>query len=327
MVPGTPTPIVDLCNNDKFIRYRSPSWQNPATTTGRTKYSLWDDDDETDTSTSSSSNNESETSNYMCSDGEDGNEREYPHPLGFRDVVNLVHNRIGLTRFTLLEEDSDDDQFYEPNRQRIVHRPLPEQLQVRTSILPNTGLSRHTVGTDPTSIVLHHILSQNRSAAAAVVENYNTALAGMERIAAMMMSAATFASSEYPQQVSYSSNFVPSKLASLDELVEAARRVELKMEKERKRVRREHMVRFAPGPQSARYSFQISCIVSRSNIVCVTIFVPSEPNSPFSIAFSILHSTLRLADCLMTCNCRKQRKRCVHSLYKMSETHSISVNR
>jgi hypothetical protein len=292
------------------MRYTSPPNQenDPAyasrggsrnSTSGRSKYSLWDvtADKQSITydsgdkllrfsSTIVDDDDDDKSSSNFSDDGDDETQR-YPHPLGFQNVVGVAYNhqddnntnRLGLTRFTLFEEDSDQEEeeeegdYHQPLFLQDSHHQsqylqcqqqkltlLPEEVQIRTSVLPYTGLSLHTVGSaNPTALLLQHLLShRNKTLLPKEGKTCNTKsnnhsvslYCEMERIADQLRSAANFSSSdEHPQIVHLNDLLLQKQLpAPLVDLGETARRVQQKIdhmiEKEREKVKRDYKVSF-----------------------------------------------------------------------------------
>ena len=232
---------------------------------GRTKYSLRDVDVDVDDAASPQSFSKHESDDETSSElSEDYAliEQRYPHPLGFRNLtVMYPDDRLGRTRFSLLEEDPEDEkQFIHSVRSKErckqpCHslRPNEELQKNRASLLPITGLTRHTVGSsNPTAVILHHALSR-RCHSEVGGDSFNamnnpamSSLSEMDRISAQLESAVTFSSSDCSLVVDLSPFMMPTKLPVLNDIADITHRAQLKtnqmMEKERQKARRDHMV-------------------------------------------------------------------------------------
>lgn len=269
--------------NDLAYASRGNSGRN--STGGRSKYSLWDVTADEQSITCDSEDKLLSTIDYgddkssadFSDDDNDDESQRYPHPLGFQNVDDNT-NRLGLTRFTLFDEDSDQEE--EEEEEIDYHQPLflqnshhqsqylpyqqqkltllREEVQIRTSVLPYTGLSLHTVGSaNPTSLLLQHLLSHRSKALLPKKDNMSNTKSNnhsvslyceMDRIADQLRCAANFSSSdEHPQVVHWSDLFLQKQVpAPLGDLSETARRVQQKInhmiEKEREKVKRDYKV-------------------------------------------------------------------------------------
>jgi len=230
---------------------------------GRTKYSLRDvdvDDDAASPQSSSTHESDDETSSELSEDYA-LIEQRYPHPLGFGNL-KVMHpdDRLGRTRFSLFEEDPEDEkQFIHSvrSKERCKQpcnrlRPNDELQKIRSSLLPITGLTRHTVGSsNPTAVLLHHALSR-RCHSEVGDHSFNamnnpalSSLSEMDRISAQLESAVTFSSSDCSLVVDLSPFTMPTKLPVLNDIADITHRAQLKtnqmMEQERQKARRDHM--------------------------------------------------------------------------------------
>jgi hypothetical protein len=261
------------------MRYKSPNQKNVPTadaivssSIGRSKYSLFDVTDNNSVASNDSTIDEKKLLRKTSSNDSTGGESSsdisddllYPHPLGFRNIFDKSHgSRLGSTRFSLFEEDSDQEEevkgqglntdlLKESYRQRSPHLQsyqkkltlLPDEQHLRTSFLPNIVLSLHTVGggsANQTALLSQHLLSHKSRTSAPKKENSHLlkSCGEMERIAHQLKYAANFSSSsiEYPQ-------VRVMDTAALAELSEEARRGQLKIqqmkEKDREKVKRDY---------------------------------------------------------------------------------------
>jgi hypothetical protein len=261
------------------MRYKSPNRELVPSDTilsnciGRSKYSLYDVTDENSVTSDDSTINDKLLRLSTRNDASDGDcssdapdDLLYPHPLGFSNVFDKNDSsRLGLTRFSLFEDDSDleeegqrTDVSKECNRPRSPHLQsypslLPAKDHLRISVLPYPGLSLHTVGggsANQTALLSQHILSYNNRTLSPTKENSHQLQSNgeMDRIAHHLKSAASFSasSSEYSQVGVMDEVILQKQLATLGDLRETASRVQKKIqqmiEKEREKVKRDYKV-------------------------------------------------------------------------------------
>ncbi len=261
-----------------LMRYKSPNQKIVPTadailssSIGRSKYSLCDVTDNISATSNYSTIDEkllSKTSSNDSTGGESSSDASddlfFPHPLGFRNIFDKSQSsRLGSTRFSLFEEDSDQEEevegqglntdllkesyrrrspYLQPYQKNLTL--LPDEEHLRKSFLPNIVLSLHTVGggsANQTALLSQHLLSHKNRTSALRKENSHLlkSCGELERIAHQLKYAANFSSSsiEYPQ-------VRVMDTAALRELSEEARRGQRKRqqmkEKDREKVKRDY---------------------------------------------------------------------------------------
>lgn len=241
---------------------------------GRSKYSLYDVKHKNSVTSDDSTTDDKVLRLFTSNDASDGecssdapDELLYPHPLGFSNIFDKNNSsRLGLTRFSLFEEDSDQEEegqyadvskeWYCQTSPHLQSYPslLPAKEHLRISVLPNLGLSLHTVGggsANQTALLSQHILSHNNRTLSPTKENVHLLQSNgeMDRIAHQLKSAASFSSSssEYLQVGVMDEVILQKQLAALGDLSQTAHRVQQKIklmiEKEREKIKRDYKVR------------------------------------------------------------------------------------